>query len=288
MFGKVAIIGVGLIGGSLARVLKDGNIADEVVGFGRQIDNLQQAVDLGVIDRASVSIVDAVKDADLVILAIPVGSIEKLLMEMLPVLSETTLVTDVGSTKAGVTNSAQKILKDNFQYFVPGHPVAGKEQSGVAASSVDLFKDHFVVLTPVADTRQSAVTRITNMWQLAGANVVSLAPEEHDEIFASCSHVPHVLAFALVDLLVRQDNHQAVFEFSAGGFRDFTRIASSDPSMWSDICLANSVAIASVLRKYNSQIQDVVDAIETGNERKLNEIFKRAKHARDQYLQHKG
>ncbi len=284
MFNKVAVIGVGLIGGSLARVLKDGNLAGEVVGFGRQIDNLQRAVDLGVIDRACASVTDAVKDADLVVLATPAGAVEQILTAIAPVLGEATVITDVSSTKARITKVAKKILKENFAYFVPGHPVAGREESGVAASSSELFKNHLVVLTPVPETRKTAISRVQNLWELAGARVTTLEPGNHDEIFAACSHVPHVLAFMLVDLLVRQDNHKAVFEYSAGGFRDFTRIAASDPAMWRDICLENGSAITSLLRQYQNEIKSMINAIETASDNKLLEIFERAKHARDQYL----
>jgi len=287
MFTKVAIIGVGLIGGSLARVLRDAGVAEEVIGFGRNVEHLQQAVNLGAIDRAASSLADAVKDADLVVLATPVGATKDLLADIAPMLAETTVVTDVGSTKSGVTHIARETLKDHFGYFVPGHPIAGREESGVTASSGDLFKDHVVVLTPVSETRKTAVSRVQNLWKLAGAEVSLLDPEIHDQIFAACSHVPHVLAFMLVDLLVRQDNHKAVFEFSAGGFRDFTRIASSDPVMWRDICLENSKAIAGVLRQYQSEIKKTIDAIELGDGKKLIETFERAKHARDLYIKNK-
>ena len=286
MFTKVAIIGVGLIGGSLARVIKDSSLAEEVVGYGRHIDNLQQAVDLGVIDRACASVVDAVKDTDLVVLATPVGAIEQILTEIAPVLGETTVITDVGSTKARITQVAKKILKESFPYFVPGHPIAGREASGVAASTSELFKNHYVVLTPVSETRKTAISRVQNLWELAGANVTTLEPEMHDQIFAACSHLPHVLAFVLVDMLIRQDNHKEVFEYSAGGFRDFTRIAASDPEMWRDICLENSTAITSLLRQYQNDIKGMINVIETANDKKLLETFERAKHARDQYLKH--
>lgn len=285
MFGKVSIIGVGLIGGSLARVIKSSAAADEIVGFGRTLEHLQQAVDLGVIDRAATDLGEAVRNADLVILALPVGAIKEVLYKIAGDLGERTVITDVGSTKLQVIREARESLKQLFPQFVPGHPIAGTERSGVEASFAGLFENNYTILTPVEETRNTALSRVKNLWQLANAQVVEMDALVHDEVFAGCSHVPHVLAYALVDALVRNDRHKDVFKYAAGGFRDFTRIASSDPVLWRDICLTNAKPISELLRQYQSDLGTLIDAIEAGNGRVLLEIFQRAKGARDRYTE---
>ncbi|MEJ2094689.1 MAG: prephenate dehydrogenase/arogenate dehydrogenase family protein, partial [Gammaproteobacteria bacterium] len=208
----LSIIGVGLIGGSLARALRKQNACGHITGYGRSSEHLQEAVDLGVIDNFSLSMGSAVKSADLIVLATP-------------------LITDVGSAKGSVVEAAHATLDDFLPRFVPGHPIAGKEKSGVSASTADLFQSHRVILTPLPETSVSAIDKIRQMWELCGAEVVQLGVKQHDEILAATSHLPHMLAYALVDCLAGMRERDEIFRFAAGGFADFTRIASSDPQM---------------------------------------------------------
>lgn len=284
MINRLAIIGVGLIGGSLARDLRAMGSVGEVVGYGRGLDNLRLAVELGIVDRAAVSLDDAVRDADMVVLAVPVGAIGSALAEIAPSLAEGCVVTDVGSVKGSVIAAARPALGGRFVQFVPGHPIAGTERSGVRASLAGLFRKRRVILTPEPDTDEEALDRVRAMWELTGAQVVTMSAAEHDQVLAASSHLPHVLAYALVDLFVRMDDHRKIFECAAGGFRDFTRIASSDPVLWRDICLANRDAIAVILRQYQNDLGAMIDAIENGDGRWLEETFARAKHARDRLL----
>jgi prephenate dehydrogenase len=281
MIERLSIIGVGLIGGSLARALRAAAAVREVVGYGRSLGNLQQAVELGVIDRAAVSIADAVREAQIVLLAVPVCTMPEILKALAPALPATAIVTDVGSVKGSVIAAAREGLGDRYPRFVPGHPIAGTEQSGVAASLPDLYQDRSVILTPTADTQPEATAQVRAMWQAAGAIVTDMDPVEHDRLLAASSHLPHVLSYALVDMLVRRDDHRAVFDCIGGGFRDFTRIAASDPVMWRDICLANRDAILEVLNQYRVDLKEMVQAIERRDGQWLVDTFSRAKHARD-------
>ncbi|MEK6550552.1 MAG: prephenate dehydrogenase/arogenate dehydrogenase family protein [Pseudomonadota bacterium] len=281
MINRLAIIGVGLIGGSLARALKEVDAVREIVGFGRSVGNLQLAIELGVIDRAAVNAADAVRDAELVVIAVPVGNSGEILRLMAPALAPDTIVTDVGSVKGSVIAAARRALADRFPNFVPGHPLAGTEQSGVGASHAGLFRDRRVILTPETDTRAAATAQVAALWKTAGADVVTMSAELHDRVLAASSHLPHVLAYTLVDMLVRHDDHKAVFDCAAGGFRDFTRIAASDPVMWRDICLANRAALAPLLRQYQGELDELIRAVDEGDGAWMLDIFTRAKHARD-------
>jgi prephenate dehydrogenase len=281
MIDRLAIIGVGLIGGSLARALRDARQVGEIVGYGRSLGSLQEAVELGVIDRAAVSIKDAVHDADVVVLAVPVGGMLENLREMAAVLAEGAVVTDVGSVKCSVIAAARQTLGPRFSDFVPGHPIAGTEQSGVTASLASLFAGRRVVLTPESDTGAAATETVRAMWNAVGAEVVTMSALEHDRILAASSHLPHLLAYALVDMLVRRDDHRAVFTCVGSGFRDATRIAGSDPVMWRDICLANRDAVLEVLTQYRDDLGEMIGAIERGDGHWLLDTFMRARHARD-------
>ncbi len=284
MIKKLAVIGVGLIGGSLARALREGGHVGEVVGFGRSLGNLQTATDLGVIDRAEVSVAETVRDADMIVVAVPVGSMADIFLQLATSMMEGAVVTDVGSVKRSVVAMAKNALGARSAVFVPGHPIAGTEHSGVAASQVGLFERHRIILTPEDDTDAAAVARVRAMWQAAGGDVVSMTAADHDEVLAVCSHLPHVLAYALVDLLVRRDDHKTTFDFAAGGFRDFTRIASSDPTMWHDICLANRDALVKVLQDYQQNLDEVRNAIDSRDGEWLMDTFTRAKRARDTHI----
>ena len=283
MIERLAIIGVGLIGGSLARALRRGKHVGEVVGFGRSLGNLQKAVDLKVIDRAAVSATDAARGADMIVVAVPVGSMKDSFAQVAAALADGAVVTDVGSVKGAVVDAAREALGSRFAAFVPGHPIAGTEHSGVAASKADLFEKHRVILTPGSETDAAAVSRVRAMWEAVGATVTLLPVEQHDAVLAACSHLPHMLAYALVDMLVRRDDHQLTFDLAAGGFRDFTRIAASDPVMWRDICLANATAITELLRDFRGNLDALTDAIARGDGDWLMKTFERAKHARDAY-----
>ena len=281
MINKLTIIGVGLIGGSLARALRESGYVGEVTGYGRSVGNLQQAVELGVIDRVEVSLADAVRDADMIVLALPVGCVGEILEQLAPVLAEHAVVTDVGSVKGSVVAAARAALNTRFAHFVPGHPLAGTEQSGVAASQADLFNQRRVILTPEPETDPAALNGVRAMWEAAGAQVATLTAADHDRILAASSHLPHMLAYCLMDLVVRHDDHRAILECAATGFRDSTRIAGSDPVMWRDICLANRDALAAVLRQYQDDLEALTAAIEKGDGPWLLETFTRAKHTRD-------
>jgi len=281
MINRLALIGVGLIGGSLARALRDAGHVREVIGYGRGLANLQRAVELGVADRVETSLSAAVRDADMVVLATPVGSMAEILSAIAPYLAHDAVVTDVGSVKGTIAAAARTALGAKLPDFVPGHPIAGTERTGVEASFSSLFVGRRVVLTPLSETSADAVTRVRAMWQAAGADVVSMSVEHHDAVLAATSHLPHLLAYALVDMLARLDDSREIFAYAAGGFRDFTRIASSDPVMWRDISLANRDAIVSMLKNYRTEVDDLIAAVSTGDGAKLETLFARAKAARD-------
>jgi len=281
MINRLALIGVGLIGGSLARALRDAGHVREVIGYGRGLANLQRAVELGVADRIETSLSAAVRDADMVVLATPVGSMADILDAIAPYLAKDAVVTDVGSVKGTIATAARAALGEKLADFVPGHPIAGTERTGVEASFSSLFVGRRVVLTPLPETRAEAVARVRAMWQAAGAEVVSMSVEHHDAVLAATSHLPHLLAYALVDMLARLDDSREIFAYAAGGFRDFTRIASSDPVMWRDISLANREAIVNMLKQYQAEVNGLIKAVATGDGEKLLTLFARAKAARD-------
>ena len=287
MINKLAIIGTGLIGGSLAQALRKADYVDEIIGYGRHPENLQRAVDLGILDTGAVSISQAVADADMIVLSAPVAAMKELFIEIAKSATKNAVITDVGSIKKSIISDASAALGAQFENYVPGHPIAGAELSGAEASYAELFADHRVVLTPVEETSRAAVDMVSEMWVAAGAQVVEMDAKSHDEVFAACSHAPHILAYALVDSLVRGDDHETIFSFAAGGFRDFTRIASSDPVMWRDICTGNKDAITRVLKQYRNDLDRIIDLIAEGEVEELEETFRRAKHARDTYMLNK-
>ncbi len=280
MINKLCIVGVGLIGGSLAKALRAGGHVNEIVGYGRSLVNLQMAADLDVIDYAEVSLAAAVRDADMVVLALPVGAMKDVLAELAQ-LPFGGVITDVGSTKANVIAAARAALGNSFPRFVPGHPLAGTEQSGVQASQADLFRGRRVILMPEKETDPAALARVRAMWAAVGAEVNEMSAEEHDRVLAASSHLPHMLAYALVDMIVRRDDHRDVFAAAAGGFRDVTRIAASDPVMWRDICLANRAELLAALKQYRDDLGTLIEAIEHGDAKWLEETFTRAQRARE-------
>jgi len=278
---RLAIIGVGLIGGSLSLALKKAGQVSEVVGYSRTEKIRQQAVSMGIIDRAATSIADAVKDADMIFIAVPMGAMATVLQELADHITRDAIITDGGSAKAQVVAAAKKALGDKFSQFVPGHPIAGTEKSGPSAAFATLYQDHRVVLTPVVDTKPDALAKVREMWQQTGAEVFDMEVEHHDIVLAATSHLPHVLAFNLVGMLAQRDDCDEVLRYAAGGFRDFSRIASSDPVMWRDICLTNSKAILSLLEQYIKDLNQLENAIKQKDGAYLMTVFERAKQARN-------
>lgn len=285
MIKRLCIIGVGLIGGSLARALKAAGACAEVVGYGRNPEALQRALALGVIDRAETDIAAAAKGADVIVLGVPVGAMDAVLGELKPHLEPQTILTDVGSTKGSVVEAAKRVFGTLPQRFVPGHPIAGTEQSGVEASFAELYRQRRVILTPDADTDPDALETIRRMWQQTGAEVIEMSVAHHDEVLAATSHLPHLLAFTLVDTLARLEEHDDIFRFAAGGFRDFTRIASSNPQMWHDICLNNRDALLKMVQRFSTKLGTLARAIEEGDSGAILATFQRAKSARDAYCE---
>jgi prephenate dehydrogenase len=279
-FGKVVIFGVGLIGGSFALALKAAGEVEEVVGFGRSIATLTQALDLGVIDRLGVNPGQEVSDADLVLIATPVGQMPEIMERIAPYLGPDTVVTDGGSTKSDVVAAARAAFGDRVGQFVPAHPIAGAENSGAAAAKADLYRERKVVLTPLPENSVLNVARVRSAWEWCGALIHELSPAEHDRVFAAVSHLPHLLSFALVHDLAVRENSDLFFTFAASGFRDFTRIAASHPEMWRDISLANREALLDELDRYRAQLDEVRAALAAGDGSRLEEIFDTARTAR--------
>ncbi len=279
----LSIIGVGLIGGSLARALRKAKLVNRVTGCNRNEDTLKKAIELDVIDDYSLNIDEAVAGADVVVIGTPLSTTEKILPQIVSSLKPNAVLTDVGSAKGSVVSAAQKVMGEQFPRFVPGHPIAGTEQSGVEASFSELFIDHRVILTPLAETDTSAHKLITEMWQAVGADVIDLDVKHHDDVLAATSHLPHMLAYALVDCLAGMQEREEIFKYAAGGFADFTRIASSSPEMWHDICFSNRDALLNSLELFSEHISEIKNAIEHSDSEQLLSIFKRAKQARDQF-----
>jgi prephenate dehydrogenase len=279
----LAIVGVGLIGGSFALALKAAGAVREVIGIGRNAASLVRARELGLIDRATEY--DAVSQADCVLLAMPVGETGAVLSRLAPHLQPGAVVTDAGSTKAGVVAAARAALGANYANFVPGHPIAGSEQSGPAAARADLFQGKRVVLTPQADTRADAVDTMRALWLACGAQVEMLDAAQHDRVFAAVSHLPHLAAFALVDELVQRADGDTCFHFAASGFRDFTRIAASSPEMWRDVALANRDAVLAELDAYQAALQSLRGMLAQNDADALLALFARARAARERWGQ---
>jgi len=286
-FGKAAVIGVGLIGGSFGLALKAAGLCGRVVGAGRSAANLELAVARGAIDAfetGGAGAAAAVRDADLVLVASPVAQFERIFLEIGPALKSDALVMDAGSTKRNVVAAARKGLGDRIARFVPAHPIAGAENSGAGAASAELFRDRRLVLTPLDENSKEDVDTIASLWTALGARVSRMTPEEHDGVFAAVSHLPHLLAYALVgDIAARADAAQ-LFGFAAGGFRDFTRIASSHPEMWRDICMANGDRLLRELSLYEKKLKEVGDMLQKKDAAALEKLFTDARAARERWL----
>lgn len=282
---KLCIIGVGSIGGSVACALRAAGCVKTIIGVGRDTENLEQAKALNVIDEYSTEIKVAVDGADVVLVATPLGAMQAVFEELASCLPDNAVVTDVGSSKQHVVDAVRKAFGKLPKNFVPGHPIAGTEKSGVEAAYSELFQQRRVILTPQAETDKAALEMVRQMWLACGAELVEMQASHHDEVLAKTSHLPHMLAYALVDTLARMDDKQEIFDFAAGGFRDFTRIASSDPQMWHDICVANREQLTKVLHAFNDDLQRLTKAVENADSDYLKETFTRAKKARDKFCE---
>lgn len=281
---RLAVIGVGLIGGSCALALKAAGACAQVVGAGRNAENLRRARELGILDDIAPSAAAAAQGADMVLVAAPVAQYPALFAEIAPALGPQAVLTDAGSTKRDVVTAARAALGAALPRFVPGHPIAGAEASGAAAARAELFRGRQVVLTPLEDTAPEAIARVEALWTACGARVVSMRPEAHDAVFAAVSHLPHVLAYALVHEFAHRENAAQLFDHAAGGFRDFTRIASSHPEMWRDIALANRDALLAEIDRYGTALAGVRALIEAGDGAGLERVFAGARAARDTWL----
>lgn len=287
-FGKVVVFGVGLIGGSFALGLKAAGQVEEIVGFGRSLSTLTLAQNLGIIDRVGANPCQEVADADLVLIATPVGQMPEIMARIAPYLGTQTVVTDGGSTKKDVVAAAREHFGNKVGQFVPAHPIAGAENSGAAAARGDLYREKKVVLTPLPENSALNVARVRSAWEWCGAQVHELQPAQHDQVFAAVSHLPHLLSFALVHDLAVRENSALYFDFAASGFRDFTRIAASHPEMWRDICLANRVALLEELDRYRAQLDELRDALQCGDGAALEKTFDIARSARRNWSEGRG
>ncbi|EAR23390.1 prephenate dehydrogenase [Nitrococcus mobilis] len=281
---RLCVIGVGLIGGSLALALRRAGIVGEIVGCGRNQSNLRRAVELGVVDCYQTNPASAVTGADMIVLGVPLGNVRPVLTTIRDALDSATIITDVGSAKRCVIEDIEAVFGDIPARFVPGHPVAGTEKSGVEAAFADLFQKRRTILTPLAQTDPQAVSAVAALWEAVGAEVISMSADHHDRMLAATSHLPHLLAFGLVDTLARWGGDEDIFQYAAGGFRDFTRIASSDPVMWRDICIANRAALLEALEHYREDLGVLTELVRCLDGQALERVFRNAKAVRDRYL----
>jgi prephenate dehydrogenase len=279
-FERVAIVGVGLIGGSFALALKAAGLCGRVTGIGRGAANLRAAKDRGIID----AIAQDAADADLILIATPVAQFPAVLSALAPSLKPSAIVTDAGSTKRDVIAAARAALGAKVAQFVPAHPIAGAEKSGAAAASAELFRERRVVLAPLAENPATSVQAVEDAWRACGARVSRMSAEEHDAVFAAVSHLPHLLAYALVHEFAGRANSAQLFGFAAGGFRDFTRIASSHPEMWRDICVANRGPLLAELDRYIDKLRALRPLLERGDAEALEKLFAESRAARERWL----
>lgn len=278
---RVALVGVGLIGGSFALALRRAGVAASIVGADRDPQALERAVALGVIDDTAESASEAARGAELVVVAVPVRAIGAVLHDVALALDPGAVVTDVGSTKADVVATARGELRGLFPRFVPAHPIAGRETSGVESAGAELFKGARVVLTPAGETAADAIDTVRACWEAAGSRVAILSAEDHDRIFAAVSHLPHLLSFALVSEIASRPNAAELFAFAAGGFRDFTRIAGSSPEMWRDIALQNRAALLAELDLYGARLAVFRELVDKGEANGLQRLFAQARASRE-------
>ena len=280
---KIAIIGLGLIGCSWVKALKSAKCVDHISGFDRNLDSMQQALQVGLIDDYSVDICDVVKNADLVIISVPILAIADVLEQIKPGISEKTILTDVGSVKGCISKAVTSVFGESFEHFVLGHPIAGSERSGVSAADDSLFKNHKIILTPEKRTSEFALDLVSDAWQAAGGKVELMTVQHHDEVLAATSHLPHLLAYSLVDTLANDEENNDIFNYAAGGFRDFTRIASSSPIMWRDIFVGNKDEVLKALDLFTADLQKLREVVANEDKTQMMGTFTRAKAARDHF-----
>lgn len=287
---KLVIIGVGLIGGSFALALRNAGLVKHIVGVGRSRQNLQCAVERGVIDEMATDMASALHNADLVFLAMPVGQTAHTMAQIAPHLQANTIITDAGSTKQDVIAAARHHLPlQNRHPFVPGHPIAGTEQSGAQAAQADLYVNKHVILTPLPETSTDAVEQVSQLWQACGAQVSIMAADEHDQVLAATSHLPHILAFTMMNHLNHSTNHpENMLRFAGSGLRDFTRIAGSSPEMWRDICLSNREALLKQIDGYQNELKALEEMLRNNDGDALEQIFSQARDVRENWLQSKS
>lgn len=281
---RLAVVGVGLIGGSFAAALRNRGIVERVVGIGRGAANLERARALGLIDEVAADVASGVRDADVVLVATPVGQMPGVFDVLCEHAAADAVITDGGSTKRDVVAAARAHLGTRLCRFVPAHPIAGAERSGAGAARADLYVDRHVVVTPLAESAADATARVEALWAACGARVSRLSPEQHDAVFAAVSHLPHALAFALVHDIASRPDADALFGFAAGGFRDFTRIASSSPEMWRDICLANRDALLEEIDRFGATLSGLRALLADGDGPGLARMFGHAREAREAWL----
>jgi prephenate dehydrogenase len=283
--GKLVVVGVGLIGGSLAAALKRKKVVDHVVGVGRGRANIERALSQGVIDEIADDPATAAMDADIVLVAVPVGQTAGVIGKLHGPLKSGAIVTDAGSTKRDFVTLARAELGDALGNVVPGHPIAGAERTGVDAATPDLFVGKRVVLTPLPETNEESVVRVEAMWRACGAEVIRMSAEHHDSVFSAVSHLPHVLSYALVEMIASRENAEELFSFAASGFRDFTRIAGSSPEMWRDICASNRDQLVSDIEAFQRSLTVMADHIRAGEVESIEAAFAAAVRARKAWIE---
>lgn len=286
MFKRLCIIGLGLIGGSIARAARKHGLAEQIVAYAQEDyqANLQTALQLGVVDAVYTDIFAALEQADCVIIATPVGAVKGVFSELAPYWRGDVVYSDACSTKGSVILAAEAVFGQVPANFIPAHPIAGAERSGVEASSAELFTDRRLIITPLAGSNAQALAKVRQFWQQIGAHVSEMTVEHHDTVLAATSHLPHILAFTLVGLLGRKDEQREIFKYAAGGFKDFSRIASSDATMWLDICLANKVEILPLIQQFQTELSAVALHLQENQAQQLFESFTYARNARQRYL----
>ena len=282
MMKKVCIIGIGLIGGSLAKAINKTQQSEIVFGFGRDKSRLEKAQKSNVIDQYSTDIGEALNGANMVIIATPVGSYESILKEMKPHIVEGMVISDVGSTKVSVIEAVKSVFDGALDNFIPAHPISGKEKVGFEVSDADLFVNRKVIITPLENNNPESIKILAKMWEGVGAEVDFMTPQSHDDLLGMTSHLPHMLAFSLVNYLISQ--HPEASVYAAGGFKDFSRIASGDAIMWRDICLHNREAIVAHIKAYQESLNTLVEAIDSQNKDQLESLFREAKNTRDSWI----
>jgi len=283
MIKTITLIGVGLIGGSVAQALKQKKVCQTLIGYDTSISTLEKAVSLNIIDRAATSIADATAHADLVIIAVPVGAFANVCKALAKHLRPNTIITDVSSCKRSIVVEAKRFLGTHFENFVPGHPIAGSELAGVAASDAALFEQRQVIVTPEPETQPNAIAVVSRLWQQLGANVTQLSAAEHDDILALTSHLPHVLAFAFMENIAKHQDCASILQYSGDGFRDFTRIAAANPTLWADICIANGQSILKELNNFHSALATLQTAIQNQDHQQLTQFIEGANKTRHIY-----